>query len=1163
MAYITSNEYEKTIYSQENNHDLKLFFDDVELEDADLHCESLTIKSRITPDDSKKTFYLDNFVSKELTLVLHNVDLSKIKGKVNISIGTLVGDAYEYVPIGIFNIQDKPTTDGDKTTISLRDNSVLFDFNYNAKPLIDSNGGAATKIQILKDICSKVGVTCNIEDFIGSNDEVGIYDNTITARTYIAYLAEQAGAIATTNRDGELIFTYLNDDIVKEKFTTDAIININSTRKNVSMNIDGKCEQTGTPTLDNPIPNKTIKIIRNLVESSGSESTTNGLVVTKNPDGSTTIVGTATTGTAVNLAGGFKNFSLKAGTYITSIGEVQTPKGVYINYYYSKDSQLAQLTQITPATTSKTFTVSEDTTYQSFRMECWISSGVYINMTLKPMIEEGSIQHKYVPYGQNYILIENNQKNKLPNNIQSQTINGVTVDRNEDGSLTFNGTATAWTELNFMGSAFILKAGTYLLTTSETGTITGEGDGVYVALRDSDGKVIGKDLQFIKNVLKNSFTITEDKTVKVAKFSFSANTIFTDFTIYPLLELNSTTNQTEYESCKENSTLVPLGENELSSIGNIEDKLYIKNNHVYLEKRINKVIFNGNQNINYSRTLNDYFQVQISVNPAIKATSLIRSDSLPYVSGGVWNLESECIGNGGSNGTYIQINILSNRLEEASNSGFNSYASENPITAYYELATPQTIDLGEINLNLFEGINNIYLLSDATTDIEIEYYKKKQVHRIPLSIVEKYEKGDKYSISRVVYEDAIRKFENPTEDNSLNDTLYLNSANPYISNQKQIDSIFDLINGFKIDSFTTGKILGNPSIDAYDLIEIYDDYVEEETIIATTLANHTLIYNGVFTAEYKTVIGLEAKQENVSLIGETNFRKYAKTSIDNINNDIELIVGEQNEQKDQITQMIIDINSIQNLFQITGGINLIRNSVGFFGEDYWATDDTGVFSFGEDNSLFGKTTSSSKISIQNGTLTSSNNNITGITIDIIKSLNFKIRQDEDVTTTVTLYGLSESNPLYKKTFTGKYDWKEIYNEDECRFFADSPVLTLKITSVSTYDGTAEISDLMLNDGEAQSWQPASGEVWGTVIKMSQLGISCYSIEGGYVTMMTTQGFEVRELHGNTIGNVISRFTNLGMETIDITQSGKHIQKNLVHDMIESGGNEVYVEYIKE
>lgn len=650
MAYITSNEFEKTIYNQSNNHDLKLWFNDIELENADIYCEKLTVKSRILPDDASKRFSLDNFIAKEATLILHDVDLTTITDKVKISIGTLVGETYEYVPIGIFNIQDKPTTDGNKTTIKLRDNAVLFDYNYNAKPLIDENGGKATKLQILHDICKQIGVVCNITEFNGSNDEIGIYDNTIKARTYIAYLAEQAGAIPTIDRNGELIFVYINN-----------------------------------------------------------------------------------------------------------------------------------------------------------------------------------------------------------------------------------------------------------LTTV----------------------------------------------------------------------------------------------------------------------------------------------------------------------------------------------------------------------------------------------------------------------RIPLSIVEKYEIGDKYRISRVVYEDGIRKFENIEEGNSLHDNLYLNASNPYFSNKEQIDLIADIVDGFEIDSLMTGKIFGNPAIDSYDIIEIYDDYVEEETVIARTLANYEMIYNGVLTSNYKTQIGLEQKTENVSLNSEPTFRKYAKTSIDNINNDIELIVGEQNEQKDQITQMTIDINSIQNLFQITGGINLIKNSVGFFGDDFWEKSEEGTFEFGEDSTLFGKTTSSSKISIKQGTLKTSSSNIKGLTLDVVKSLNFKIRQDEDVTTTVTLYGISSSTPLYKKTFTGAKNWEEIYNEQECRFFVDSPDLTLIIESTATYEGTTEISDLMLNDGNTQLWQPANGEVRGTVIKMSQMGISCYSIEGGYVTMMTTQGFEIRNLHGNTIGDIISRFTTLGMETIDIIQSGKHTQKDLVHDVITSSGNDVYVEYIKE
>ena len=210
MAYNVSNNYKNIIYSEDTRNKIKILFNNVELQDADLYCEKFTVKPRIIPNGAK-IFSLCNFVSKEAELILHNVNLETIQNPISISIGTLVGSSYEYVPIGIFNIQDEPTTDKNKTTIKLRDNSIKFDFNYNAKPLIDDNGGTATKLQILQDICTKAGVTCNISSFIGSTDNVGIYDNTITARQYIAYLAEQAGKIATINRSGELIFVDLNN----------------------------------------------------------------------------------------------------------------------------------------------------------------------------------------------------------------------------------------------------------------------------------------------------------------------------------------------------------------------------------------------------------------------------------------------------------------------------------------------------------------------------------------------------------------------------------------------------------------------------------------------------------------------------------------------------------------------------------------------------------------------------------------------------------------------------------------------------------------------------------------------------------------------------------------------------------------------------------------
>lgn len=210
MAFKTSEKYKSVIYSGDCRHKLKLLFNGVELADADVYCESLKVTSRILPNGSTR-FSLDNFIAKEAEIILHDIDTTIIQSPVNISIGTLVDGTYEYVPIGLFVVQDLPTTDKNKTTIKLRDYAVKFDFGYNAKDIIDENGGSVTKLQILQDICSKAGVETDITKFYGSNSKIGIYDNSITARTYISYLAEQAGAIATIDRSGKLIFVQLKD----------------------------------------------------------------------------------------------------------------------------------------------------------------------------------------------------------------------------------------------------------------------------------------------------------------------------------------------------------------------------------------------------------------------------------------------------------------------------------------------------------------------------------------------------------------------------------------------------------------------------------------------------------------------------------------------------------------------------------------------------------------------------------------------------------------------------------------------------------------------------------------------------------------------------------------------------------------------------------------
>lgn len=86
----------------------------------------------------------------------------------------------------------------------LIDSMVKLEFYYDASQVI--GGSSATLLQILQDICTKAGLTLasNSTTFNGYNMNVTWYDNTITAREYVSYIAELNGGFAFINEDGEL-----------------------------------------------------------------------------------------------------------------------------------------------------------------------------------------------------------------------------------------------------------------------------------------------------------------------------------------------------------------------------------------------------------------------------------------------------------------------------------------------------------------------------------------------------------------------------------------------------------------------------------------------------------------------------------------------------------------------------------------------------------------------------------------------------------------------------------------------------------------------------------------------------------------------------------------------------------------------------------------------
>lgn len=87
---------------------------------------------------------------------------------------------------------------------------IKFEFNYDGSELISK--GEATLLQVAQDICNKAGVELGSTSFLNSDKKISVYDNTVTAREYISYIAESAGCFACIDREGKLCFREFGQD---------------------------------------------------------------------------------------------------------------------------------------------------------------------------------------------------------------------------------------------------------------------------------------------------------------------------------------------------------------------------------------------------------------------------------------------------------------------------------------------------------------------------------------------------------------------------------------------------------------------------------------------------------------------------------------------------------------------------------------------------------------------------------------------------------------------------------------------------------------------------------------------------------------------------------------------------------------------------------------
>ena len=192
-------------------------------------------------------------------------------------------------------------------------------------------------------------------------------------------------------------------------------------------------------------------------------------------------------------------------------------------------------------------------------------------------------------------------KNLLLNEPNTELIDGVSIIKNDDGSITLNGTTTAngWIRI---ANNIKLKDGKYTLSIKNKKT----GLGLYLGSASDTSYAITQ----AQTTDYKTFTLNEETTFDVARIRIMSGTVFENFTIFPQLEQGS--NATEYEEYKGNTYEVNLGKNLLDIQGIVKGRL--DNGVIGYASDVSDLTLNDNSfsfttTANYRGVTSDYIKV--------------------------------------------------------------------------------------------------------------------------------------------------------------------------------------------------------------------------------------------------------------------------------------------------------------------------------------------------------------------------------------------------------------------------------------------------------------------------------------------------------------------------------------------------------------------------
>ncbi|MBO5179265.1 MAG: hypothetical protein J6B87_02840 [Clostridia bacterium] len=488
----------------------------------------------------------------------------------------------------------------------------------------------------------------------------------------------------------------------------------------IGLSGDGKCEQVTTTG-------------KQLLPITATTKTVNGITFKINDDKSITISGTSTAKATINLD--MTERTLNTGSYTMSTG-------------ISKISGLSLGTQIDStyyvAETSKLIELSANATFKKWYID--VESGKTVNTTIYPMFEAGTEATAYEPYTggqaspnpdypQEITTIEEAEykgvgKNlfKILSPLKEVTNKDVKLTIGDDNIITLNGTATGdWWPDFIYNIASNTVAHEKVITnlakdyyTFSAKVISGTASKLTATCVFNDE--IEKETTALSLTKLVSTTPKEVYGINRIYFYIANGAVFSDFKIQ--FQLEKGTEATAYEPYQESTLPIDLQGNELCKVGDVADKLLIdRKGNVAIEKNVSKVVLNGSENDWSVASVKDITKVFAlpGFDYRAKANTKVLTDYFIYNQAG--DTEKIILD------TYTHWIYVAIKKSTASTvEDFKTWLSENNVTIYYELKTPEIINLGTVeNPEIFKGINNIVVETNlGNMNVEIEYVEDLQ-----------------------------------------------------------------------------------------------------------------------------------------------------------------------------------------------------------------------------------------------------------------------------------------------------------------------------------------------------------------------------------------------------------------------------------------------------